>query len=113
MGSKIRLLILALAVIAIGHGCESRAVHPSAAVADDSGDIESNNVETSTPNEAEEWLKVTLAPEPHMQHKLGTPLDLECEIMGTPPPKVKWIRGSYSANAVSCGKKFPNITSQN
>lgn len=98
MGSKFWLLILGLAVIATS-SCSGRAI--GAEESEDAENLLSNNVETSTSTEPEEWLKVTLAPEPHVQHKLGSPLELECEILGTPPPQVKWVRGPYNANSVS------------
>lgn len=115
MSSKFWLLILGLAVLAISSAA-GRALtdHGAAAVEDgpvepDDNDVLSsndNNVETSTRQwEAEEWLKVSMAPEPHVDHKLGTPLDLECEILGMPPPQVKWIRGPYNYNSVSRGRR--------
>lgn len=105
MSSKFWCLIFGLAVLAVA-SCSGRVLSLPA-TAEDGGDSEdqlSNNVETSTGQwESEEWLKVSLAPEAHVEHKLGSPLELECEIMGTPPPQVKWIRGPYNANSVSQG----------
>lgn len=104
MSPKYRCLIFGLAVLAVSV-CNGRAV-PQAT--DDGGESEdnlSNNVETSTSRwESEQWLKVSLAPDAHVDHKLGSPLELECEIMGSPPPEVKWIRGSYVANSVRGGQ---------
>lgn len=100
MGSKFWILILGLAVLNIGT-CSGRAINDATDESGDNDNMLTNNEETSTSTETEEWLKVTLAPEAHVQHKLGSPLDLECEILGTPPPQVKWIRGPYNSNSVS------------
>lgn len=99
MGSKFWILLLGLAVIAIGT-VSGRAIMDTDE-SEDADNLLSNDVEAPPPNSPVEWLKVTVAPEPHVQHKLGSPLELECEIMGTPPPQVKWIRGPYNANTVS------------
>lgn len=100
MGSKLRLSILCLAVIFCSY-VNGRAIREAADESEDVDNVLSpSNVEKSG-WEAEEWLKVSLAPPQHVDHKLGSPLDLECEIVGTPPPEVKWIRGQYNANSVS------------
>lgn len=101
MGSKFWLLLLGLAVLAVCP-CTSRAIDgAAAAAADESGDDAdndlSNNVETSTPT-ADEWVKMAQPPPKHVKHNLGSPLDLECEILGTPPPQVKWVTGAYNGN---------------
>lgn len=117
MSLRVWTLILGLAVLAIGSST-GRALHGASATSeDDGGEVESvlsNNIETSSTSgnqwEAEEWVKVSLAPESRIEHKLGSPLELECEILGTPPPQVKWVSGSYnsadevSSNAISVVK---------
>lgn len=96
---KLWLLILGLAVIEISV-CTARAIsEPSE---EDNPNLLGNNVESSVGQwEAEEWLKVSLAPAAHVEHTLGTPLELECEILGTPPPQVFWIEGPFAADWVS------------
>lgn len=113
MGSKYWLLILGLAVIAI-NSCTARAI--SEPTEEDNPNLLANNVESPSNSqwETEEWLKVSLAPEAHIEHKLGTPLELECEILGTPPPKVSWIKGPFNANWVglheASSKKLVKLT---
>lgn len=101
MSSTFWCLIFGLAAIAVS-SCSGRVLPRAAEESGEPEDLSNNNVETSTSRwESEEWLKVSLAPEAVVEHRLGTPVELECEIMGTPPPQVKWIRGPYNANSVS------------
>lgn len=65
------------------------------AIADD----EQNNSLVSNPRgrlETKDYIKISEAPPKHTTHPLGTTLELECEVFGSPPPTIKWIRGSPS-----------------
>lgn len=61
------------------------------------------------PSEPKDWLKIIEAPPPKVIQALGNSIELECEIMGSPPPTVHWVRGSTPTSIVSLYSPPPAI----
>lgn len=53
------------------------------------------------PSDLTDWIKITEAPPPKIVQTLGTSIELECEVMGSPPPTVHWVRGNNPSSNVS------------
>uniref|UniRef100_A0A1B0C9W3 Ig-like domain-containing protein n=1 Tax=Lutzomyia longipalpis TaxID=7200 RepID=A0A1B0C9W3_LUTLO len=47
---------------------------------------------------AQDWVKITAAPAARVTHVPGATVELECEVSGSPPPTIHWIRGSSPLN---------------
>uniref|UniRef100_A0A1L8DPD5 Putative conserved secreted protein n=1 Tax=Nyssomyia neivai TaxID=330878 RepID=A0A1L8DPD5_9DIPT len=50
---------------------------------------------------AQDWVKITAAPAARVTHVPGVTVELECEVSGSPPPTIHWIRGSSPLNLLN------------
>lgn len=48
-----------------------------------------------------DWVKISDAPPPKIVQQIGSPVELECEVSGSPPPTVHWVRGNKPLDSVS------------
>ncbi|XP_055716795.1 neural/ectodermal development factor IMP-L2 isoform X1 [Phlebotomus papatasi] len=51
--------------------------------------------------EAQDWVKVTAAPPVRITHEVGATVELECEVAGSPPPTIHWVRGNTPLNLLN------------
>lgn len=55
--------------------------------------------------EINEWVKVKpIKIRPHV----GNTVELECDVIGSPPPSIHWVRGDKSVDNVSILSTFPS-----
>lgn len=48
-----------------------------------------------------DWVKISEAPPPKIVQQIGNSVELECEVSGSPPPSVHWVRGNKPVDSVS------------
>ena len=48
-----------------------------------------------------DWVKISEAPAPKVFQQIGSSVELECEVSGSPPPTVHWVRGNKPIESVS------------
>lgn len=53
-----------------------------------------------------DWVKISEAPPPKIVQQIGNAVELECEVSGSPPPSVHWVRGNKPVDSVSRRKLF-------
>lgn len=51
--------------------------------------------------ERNEWVKISKAPPTKIEHEYGNTIELECIVMGSPPPSIQWVRGDKPIDSVS------------
>ncbi|GAB0086641.1 Neural/ectodermal development factor IMP-L2 [Sergentomyia squamirostris] len=51
--------------------------------------------------ESQDWVKVTAAPAARVTHEAGATVELECEVAGSPPPSIHWVRGGTPLNLLN------------
>lgn len=58
-----------------------------------------------------DWVKISDAPPPKIVQQIGSPVELECEVSGSPAPTVHWVRGNKPIDSVStfCCCKLKHI----
>lgn len=58
-----------------------------------------------------DWVKISDAPPPKIVQQIGSPVELECEVSGSPAPTVHWVRGNKPIDSVStfCCYKLKHI----
>lgn len=56
-----------------------------------------------------DWVKISEAPPPKIVQQIGNAVELECEVSGTPPPSVHWVRGNKPLDSVSIQKYHKNF----
>lgn len=62
-----------------------------------------NSIDQVEPNfdTDREWVQISEAPPSKVEQKVGSTLELECEVTGSPVPTVHWIRGNKFESDVS------------
>lgn len=48
-----------------------------------------------------DWVKISASPPKIVQQTGQQPVELECEVSGSPPPSVHWVRGNKPVESVS------------
>lgn len=49
----------------------------------------------------QERVSISKAPPPKIIQKIGSSIELECEVSGSPPPRIQWVRGNQPIDNVS------------
>lgn len=48
-----------------------------------------------------DWIKLTKTPPVKILQKFGTPVEIECEVMGSQIPSIEWVVGPVTLSEVS------------
>lgn len=46
------------------------------------------------PSKTSPWVQIEKPLPTRIVHQVGTPLELECDVVGSPAPEITWVRGS-------------------
>lgn len=68
----------------------------------------SNDIEdTSNYIRPKDWVRISREPTPVINAPVGTRVEIECEVVGSPAPSVQWLKGNTPLTDVSCGSIHP------
>jgi len=48
-----------------------------------------------------DWVKISEAPPPKIIQQIGSSVELECEVSGSPAPTVQWVRGNKPVDSIN------------
>lgn len=68
-------------------------------------DTISNEVSDTTSNyviRQRDWVRISHDPSKLINAPVGTKVEIECEVIGSPAPSVQWLKGNTPITDVSC-----------
>ena len=85
-------LQLSIAILLLAYGVQGRSI--------DEMDNSIQGAESAKLFPAD-WLQISEAPPAKIVQPLGTTIELECEVSGSPTPAIHWVRGTNPKHSVS------------
>lgn len=87
------MAFVVILLLTVSNCAQSRAI--------DDFDNSIDQVEQNIAVTGREWVQISEAPPTKVEQKIGSTLELECEVTGSPVPTVHWIRGNKFESDVS------------